>query len=259
MQTIHEYQGFPANIRELTKVFNLVEQDSKSLYEESGLNYSKVRGLKDYLADFGLINSPSSLSEFGKIIRRNDKKLAENFSKWVCTYHWSVKANNPVLYYLINEFQSGDKRAEIADSFKDWASKNSIKTDYEKSYVSGLISKTINAFTDPDAFQILNFFTLHDDRLYRAEPYNVHPLLIAYILYDNQNSRVSTSVNELMQEPGNIGKFFGYDSRKLDKQLAALQDAGLIKRVQTADLNMINYLFTGTPLSLIERYYNENL
>lgn len=259
MQTLHEYQGFPVNLRELARVLSLVEQDSKSLYEESGLNYSKVRGYKDYLADFGLINGGKSLSGFGKVIKLYDRKILEDFSKWICLYHWSYKRNNPVLNYLINEVSSVRKKNELLEYFKTWALKNNIKTDYEKSYVSGLINKTINALTDQDAFQNLSLFSVHEDRLYRAEPYNVHPLLVAYILFDNRHDRVSISINELMQEPGNLGKFFNFDSRALDKHLMALQDLGFIKRVQTADLNMINFLYAGTPLSLVERYYDENL
>lgn len=259
MQSLHEYQGFPVNLRELTQVLGLLEQDSKSLYEESGLNYSKVRGLKEYLDDFGLIDGAKNLSAYGMVIKSKDRRLSEDFSKWVCVYNWSNKVSNPVLYYLINEVSSEFNRSEIQEHFKNWASKNNIKTDYEKQYVAGLIGKTINALTDPEAFGVLNLFTLHDEKVYRAEPYNVHPLLTAYILYDNRRDRVSISMNELMEEPGNIGKFFGYDSRSLDKHLAILQDLGLIKRVQTVDLNMINYQYPGLPLSLVERYYNENL
>lgn len=259
MQTLHEYQGFGVNIKELTQVLGLLEQDSKSLFEESGLNYSKVRGLKEYLFDFGLAGETKTLSEFGKIVKLNDKKLSEDFSKWLCVYHWAAKANNPVLFCLINEFDNGQKKNDLTDLFKDWARRNNVQTDYKKDYASGLVNKTITALTDPDAFQPLNLFSLYDDRLYRAEPYNVHPLLVAYILYDNRRDRVSISISELMQEPGNIGKFFGYDSRMLEKQLVSLQDLGFIKRVQSADLNMINYQYNGTPLSLVQRFYDENI
>ncbi|MBC7570529.1 MAG: DUF4007 family protein [Spirosoma sp.] len=261
MQTLRNYQKFGVDIREITKILVLIEQDEQSLQAESGLNYAKVRGIKEYLTDFGLISSSREISELGYVIRSKDKKLNEYFSKWICLYNWSLKNRNTILHYIMNEMASGAERVQLINEFETWAFNNDFSTNYEKDYISGILNRTINALIErkSDNFQSLNLFALHNNRLYRSDPYNVHPLLVAYILYDNRHGRVSISINELMQEPGNIGKFFGYDSRSLEMQLSSLQELGLAKRVQSADLNMINYLYDGTPLSLVERYYNENL
>ena len=263
LNSLIEYGGFKVNLKEVNKLFNLICKFPNygfiELGIESGLGKNKIENYRYYLRDFGLLAGANyKLTDLGRLLFTYQKNFTEEFTFWLLLYEWAKSEGNPFLYYYLNYGGNERGKSEMEIEFVYWASQNGFKTDYE-TIVGGLINRTITALTDSDAFQSLNLFTIHDDRLYRSEPYNVHPLLVAYILYDNRRNRVSTSINELLEEPGNIGKFFGYNSRTLDAQLVALQELNLVKRVQTADLNMINYLYTGTPLALAERYYNENL
>lgn len=257
MQTLHEYQGFGVNLNEISQLIHLLENDKKYQLKESGFGDNKIRAIKDYLTDFSLADESKKISLLGEIIKVNDKKLIDDFSKWICLYNWSAKNNNPVLYYIVNFCSNGQQASTIIDSFKKWAIENDIQTDYKKNYVAGLLSKTINALTDADAFQNLTLFVESNGRVSRAEAYNVHPLLLAYILYDNSRGRHSISLPELVDEPGNIGKFFGYTIQTIENSLTALENLGVIKRVQHANLNMIELLYKGTPLAFVEQYYEE--
>lgn len=258
MQTLHDYQGFAINLREITQVFNLFGVEKKTLVNETGFGDNKVRGIIDYLKDFALASNTRDLTELGKVIKSADKRLAEDFSKWLCVYHWSTKQHNPVLFYLLNCVENRIRTSEFPESFKLWAAANDIQTNYKKLYVEGLINKTTKALTDVDAFEKLRLLSITDDQIERTEPYGVHPLLLAYVLYDNRNGRQSITINELLSEPGNIGQFFGYSPSNLENRLNDLANIGLVKRIQSANLNMVELPYVGSPLALVEQYYAEN-
>lgn len=258
MQTLHEYQGFGVILREITQVFNLFGVEKQVLINETGFGDNKVRGLIDYLKDFNLASTTKELTKLGEEIRKADKRLVEDFSKWLCVYHWSARDHNPALFYLLNCTGSVVSLTGFQEAFKLWASANDIQTDYKKPYVTGLINKTLKALTDTEAFEKLHLVSISNDRIERPEPYGVHPLLLAYILYDNRRGRQSITITELLEEPSNIGKFFGYDTNSLDNRLNDLAHLGLVKRVQVANLNMVELPFNGSPLALVEKYYAEN-
>lgn len=258
MQTLHDYQGFALILREIIQVFNLFGAEKKTLINETGFGDNKVRGLIDYLKDFSLASNTKELTELGKVIKAADKRLVEDFSKWLCVYHWSAKQHNPVLFYLLNCTGSIVRLSELPELFKLWAAANDIQTSYKKLYVEGLISKTTKALTDLDAFEKLRLLSITGDQIARTEPYGVHPLLLAYVLYDNRNGRQSITINELQDEPSNIGRFFGYSSSSLENRLNDLAHLGLVKRIQTANLNMVELPYVGSPLAFVEQYYAEN-
>ncbi|TPG64625.1 DUF4007 family protein [Hymenobacter nivis] len=258
MQTIHEYQGFGLILREVTQVLNLFGAENQVLINETGFGDNKVRGLIEYLKDFNLASTKRELTKLGEEIKKSDKRLVEDFSKWLCVYHWSAREHNPVLFYLVNCAGNAASKNGFQEAFKLWASANDIQTNYKKRYVESLISKTFNALTDTEAFEKLRLISISNDRIERPEPYGVHPLLLAYILYDNRRGRQSITITELLEEAGNIGKFFGYSANSLDNRLNDLANLGLVKRVQVANLNMVELPFNGSPLALVEKYYAEN-
>jgi hypothetical protein len=258
MQTLPSYQTFAVILREITQVFNLFGAEKQVLINETGFGDNKVRGLIDYLKDFNLASNTKELTKLGEEIRKADKRLVEDFSKWLCLYYWSAREHNPVLFYLVNYAGNVASRNGFQEAFKLWASANDVKTDYKKGYVEGLITKTLNALTDIEAFERLRLVSVSNDRIERLEPYGVHPLLLAYILYDNRRGRQSITITELLEEPSNIGKFFGYNANSLDNRLNDLAHLGLVKRVQVANLNMVELPFNGSPLALVEKYYAEN-
>jgi transcription initiation factor IIE alpha subunit len=79
--------------------------------------------------------------------------------------------------------------------------------------------------------------------------------LLAYILYNNRNGRTTITFDELLEEANNIGKIFNLNKEKLLEQIYALRDAGLVKYVQTADLQHIVYTYQEATLKLLDKHY----
>ena len=175
-------------------------------------------------------------------------------------YQWSKLENNPILYFIVHELITGKEIEIIKENFIFWANKFQIKTDYDKNFIGGLLNKTVNSLieTNSDAFQNLNLFTKNHDKITRAEPYSIHPLLLGYILYDNRNGRTSIGFEELLNEVGNMGKFFGLNSKQLDSKIVDMMNIGIVRLIQYADLHMIEFTFQGSALNLLEKFYDEN-
>ena len=68
MQSLKEYQGFPVNLKDISRIFILVHANMTSnqeLLSESGFGDNKVRGMLEYLKDFKLLKDKKTLSELG--------------------------------------------------------------------------------------------------------------------------------------------------------------------------------------------------
>ncbi|WP_372976297.1 hypothetical protein [Mucilaginibacter sp.] len=260
MQYLKEYQGFSIDLKELNKVFNLVGKGPLSnadLLKESGFGMNKVRGIKEYLSDFGLLGEKNSFTTIGQLIYQNDPRFKDPFTQWVMLYHWSMKENNPFLNFLINDLNLAADDTGIIRKFKQWAERNMVKTDYEGTKLNGLINRTKAGILDPAAFQSLNLFHSFDDVLQRSEPYNVNIYLIAYILYTQRRGRTSMSFQELLDERNNVSKFFNWNSKELEANMVDLMNIKMTRLVHHADLHLIEFAFNGSPCDLIEKYYEE--
>lgn len=262
MQSLKEYQGFSVNLRDISKIFVLVCNNVTGNKElsASGFGDNKVRGMLEYLKDFNLLKDKKKLSELGLLISKNDATLSDNFTRWVILYQWAKLENNPILHYLINEIITGKEIEVVKENFIFWANKFQIKTDYDKNFIGGLLNKTINSLTgsDTDAFRNLSLFTKNQDKIIRSEPYKIHPLFLGYIIYENRNGRTSIGFDELLNEVGNIGTFFGFNSKKLDNKIVEMMNIGIVRMVQHADLHMIEFVYQGSALNLLEKFYDEN-
>lgn len=262
MQKIHEYGGFRVDLNELSKLFYVIYNNpdlkNKDLELETGFGKNKIENLKYYLRHFNLLNKDYSSSDFAKIVYTYDKYFEDEATLWMLFYHWTEKNSNPFLYYLINESIGIKTKEELYKDFSSWAYENDIKTEYDKKdFVGGLISRTLNSFTELGAFKGLNIFTLQSSRYSRDIPYKMNTLLVAYILYYSQHGRTTISFEELLKEHNNIGKIFNLNRDTLQQQIYAMRDIGLTHYVQTANLQHIVYTHRESPLKLLQRYYEQ--
>lgn len=260
MQYLKEYQGFSVNLAHIARILSVIvggTTDKQSQLAEVGFGDNKVRGYKEYLKDFGLIGNKSQISSIGETVVTNDDRFREYLTKWLLIYNWSIKENNPFLYFLVNDYSGTGDDQDIIRKFKQWANRNEVKTDYEGTKLNGLINRTKSALTDSDAFKDLNFFITEDALLQRSEPYYVHIYIIAYIFYSTRNKRTSIGFRELLEEKGNFPKFFNLSSKELDLKIGELMNLGFARMIQHADLHMVEYTYQGDPLSILKRYYDE--
>jgi len=260
MQTINPYGGFKVDKNELYKLFILIYNNptfkKKELLLESGFGDNKIDILKLYLNHFNLLDGYLP-TELAKVIFKYDKYFEDEVTLWVLLYHWANKQSNPFLYYQINESFDSKTKNELERDFCSWAIINDIKINYPPGYIGGLLSRTLNSFSDSDAFKNLNVYKIQNEKFFRDIPYKINSLLVAYVLYDNRQKRTTISFDELLKEPNNIGKFFNLDKELILQQIYALRDIGLIEYVQTANLQHIVYTFQDSNLKLLERYYDQ--
>ena len=259
MQSLHEYQGFGVNLNDLASLMYHLGDDKQMLLKRTGFGDNKVRSLLDYLKDFGLVDeSKKRLTELGEVLKSEDKNLSEDFAKWLCVYNWAKIQNNPALYYLLNFAHSGQISGKLGSDFKLWAADNNIQTDYEKDFASRLLSLSIKALIESKAFQSLTVIDIRQAEIHRAQSYNVHTLLVGYVLYDNAKGRKSVSISQLMDESGNVGRFFNYGESAINKRLDELENLDLVQRIQNANLNMVQLNYEGSIIDFVKRYYAEN-
>ena len=259
MQSLHDYQGFSVNLNDIASLMYYLGDDKQALSKQTGFGDNKVRSLLDYMKDCGLASeNKKSLSALGEVLKEEDKNLSEDFAKWLCLYNWSKSGNNPALYFLLNFARNGHTVKVVGDEFKIWAAENKIQTDYKKDFANKLLSLSVRALNEPEAFQDLTVINVRQEEIYRSQPYNVHTLLIGYVLYDNSKGRKSISITQLMDEPGNIGRFFNYGEQAINKRLDDLENLGLVQRIQNANLNMVQLSYEGHIIDFVKRYYAEN-
>lgn len=259
MQKLKAYQKFPVDLFDISMVFSLLGKgvtDRISQMSETGFGDNKIRGIKEYLADFGLLGEKNNITPFGQIIMKHDGRFREPFTRWLLVYHWSLKENNPYLYFLINHSIGITGEERKITRFKAWAEKNDVKTDYEGDMLDVMIRNTDNSFLENNAFSNLNLFFKSNGTMERAEPYMVEPHLVAYILYLNRYNRTSIGFSELLRADSNIAKFFNLDRQSLDQRIVELNNMGLTRLIQYADLHMIEFTYEKSADTLLEQYYN---
>jgi hypothetical protein len=261
MQKIHEYGGFKVDKNELSKLFYIIYNNpnlkNKELEYESGFGKNKVENLKYYLKNFNLIGKEYKPTELAKVIYTYDKYFEDEVTLWILFFHWAQKTSNPFLFYQLNESVGAKSVDELKEDFCSWAVHNNIKTDYEKPYVRGLILRTVNSYTDSDAFKSLNVFTFRNEIYNRDIPFKINPLLLAYVLFENKEGRTTISFEELLKEPNNIGKIFNLNRESLQQCIYEMRDAGLVQYVQTANLQYVTYVYHGGSIKLLEQYYEQ--
>ena len=262
MQFLKYYQGIPLDLSDVSKLFKMIGNgitDKKKHLSETGYGDNKVRAIKEYLKDFDLLAEKGALTPLGSIVFKNDPRFLEPFTRWILLYHWSLKKNNPYLNFLVNETYGITEKDKLEERFRMWASKNQIKTEYDKNkMVDGLMNLTKNALIDINAFHYLNFFNKSGDMVSRGEPYHVETLLIAYIFYYNRKKRTSVGFSELTQERDNVALFFDFNHKVLEERVIDLNNIGLTRLIQFADLHYVEYCYDGEALELINKYYDEN-
>jgi hypothetical protein len=160
MQTITPYGGFKVDKNELYKLFILIYNNpklkKKELLSESGFGDNKIENLKYYLKHFYLLDQNYLPTELAKVIYLNDKYFEDEVTLWVLFYHWASRISNPFLFFQLNESSESKTKEELRKEFSSWAIMNDIKVDYKKDFLGGLISITVNSFSDSDAFKNLN-------------------------------------------------------------------------------------------------------
>lgn len=219
----------------------------------------EVAGLIGWLRKIGFLEErKAGLTKLGKLVVSYDPYLQDMGSAWLLHYQLSQNADAEVWYYLTNKFLPGNFEFTFQEALGSLQSigigqKSPIhlKTD---------IRIYLKALTEPNALGNINFLKKIDKETYqKGSTGNIHPYLIVYVIYDQrnkQNPTISTmTITGLLSGDGNVGKVFLLNREKLEKILQQLRFENLIDVSHTADLDQVGFVYKGSALSILEKYY----
>ena len=82
-----------------------------------------------------------------------------------------------------------------------------------------------------------------------------NPWVIYAVIMDQANGRSEISLNELLTKPKNIGKIYNFDAITMLDVLHEVENAGLIKIIRTAGLDVIHLVQQMTFEDCVKKYY----
>jgi hypothetical protein len=226
-----------------------------------GLNRPKVDGLNKLMGYLGL-QQRRKLTSFGELVLKCDPYLKDVGT--LCIFHYLLCANEKaeVWHFVSNEFIPSNKQF----------TRENLNLEIDRAGIGRgnrhlQADKTLflNAYTTQEyhALQSLEYLkkTAGKNDIYRAEAVERVPaLILGFMLYDRrqQEGQVSTiSINELLNQSGQIGKVFLLQRERLMAKLRQLEAKSVIGISQFADLDNVTFRHLDVPLSLLTDYYRE--
>lgn len=229
------------------------------LMSKIGVGDNEAEAIVTWLGKLGLRNNKKrALTSLARIIVSYDPYLHDMGSAWLLHYQLSQNADAEVWYYITNKFLPANFEFTFQEALGSLQSigigqKSPIhlKTD---------IRIYLKALTEPNVLGNINFLRKIDEKIYqKGSTGNIHPYLIAYVIYDQrdkQNPTISTmTITGLLSGDGNAGKVFLLNREKLEKILQKLRFENLIDVSHTADLDQVGFVYKGSALSILEKYY----
>jgi len=226
-----------------------------------GVNFPKIRAYKNLLRVLGLYVS-KNVTQRGKIILLKDRYLDDALTKWLLHYLLARNPEAEVWYYLTNKFipklSEFTKEQAMNALIKNGIATNVSRAKFEhfKDDVMFFIDK---AFSDKNNLAGIGYLSKESDRYRKTYPQQLHPLFVAYVLFDQRKEKYpevkTVSINELLTADGNVGKVCLLNRENLEKFLYQLQGMGYLVVSKFADLDQVAFKFEGDPLEILEKYY----
>lgn len=225
-----------------------------------GIGGPKVEGLNSWLKYLGLRNPKTrELTPLGLSFYRMDPDLSDLGT--LCVLHYLLVSNPDAMvwYEAVNHFLAerssftrGDLRGYFDSTGIGAHSPKQLRMDL------GLF---ISTYTDGHrrAFQPLGFLRSRNEEWVVQPISDVPSLVLAFCLFHRLERGLresTTSMSRLLQEEGGPGRVFRLSEGDLRQKLTELESAGLLSVVRIADIDGISYAFNGSPLDLLERYFN---
>ena len=225
-----------------------------------GVNFPKIRAYKNLLRVLGLYLN-KNVTQIGKYILFNDKYLDNALTKWLLHYQLAKNPVAEVWYHLTNRFiprlSEFTKEQAINALLRNGVGANVSKAKFEhfKDDIKFFIDK---AFSEENNLAGIGYLS-KSGKYKKTNPRQLHPLLIAYILFDQRKENYpevkTVSINELLTADGNVGKVCLLNRENLEKFLYQLQGMGYLVVSKFADLDQVAFKFEGDPLEILEEYY----
>lgn len=259
--------GFSQNFTfERTIIANLsLAYREKNTYSRSelmsklGVGDNKAEAMVTWLGKLSLRdNRKKKLTAFGRSLIEFDPYFEFIATQWLLHYQLAKNRDAEVWYFLTNKFVPQKERFVFEEALE---SLTLAKIGEESpKHLRSDVRIYLNGFTDSKGFKDINYITETGRNNYRkGPPKGLHPLLIAYILFDQRKENYpgvkTISITELLNADGNVGKVCLLNRASLETFLYQLQGMGYLVVSKFADLDQVAFKFEGDPLEILEEYY----
>ena len=225
-----------------------------------GIGSKKVEAVVAWLGKTGLRNNNiRTITKLGYLVYEYDPYFESFGTMWLLHYGLSKNIDAEVWYYLTNKFLPSNSEFKYSDVIKSLQT-GGIGHNQNPKRLKSDTRIYLRAFTDPKGLKEINFLVkANKDTYKKGSPHGQHPLLIAYILFDQRKENYpevkTVSINELLTADGNVGKVCLLNRENLEKFLYQLQGMGYLVVSKFADLDQVAFKFEGNPLEILEEYY----
>lgn len=260
----------------LTKGMQAVQEPSRIFTSDEGpdilgVGTNMVKSIRYWMQAFKLIDEDprwgSVLSEFGRLVFQYDKFIEDPFTIWLLHSQIARNSVRATTWFLFFNYCEAEefKKEEIfevlkqelisyagTDSFPD----SSLKDDID--VLLNMYSKT-NDFDDPEdknRSPLANLGLIKKDKevYLRKQPdlRLVSPKLLLYEIYGLLGKDASISIDDVATLAKNV---YQLNRVSVNNYLDLLDNAGEIKVVRTAGLDVIYPVGIKTQMQIVEEYY----
>lgn len=272
------------NIEKASDVFISKENNPMDVL---GIGANMVKSLRYWLQATGLTSEPNSgkrtqsLTPIGEIIYKNDPYFEETGSLWLVHYGLATNIEDATSWYLffnefsMQEFSEDDfykslRKYITMQEDQTMPSARAISDDYKcivNTYYAG--KRNTGDELDPEnniecpltELGLVSYVaTVQGNRIYRKctpKNENIPDLIALYAILKQVGNQKEVKISVLQNSTNSIGKIFLLDTLTLLHVLYNLENAGYIKVVRTAGLDVIRILTDFTPEECAQEYYSE--
>ena len=250
-----------------------------------GIGANMVKSLRYWLPAVGLTHCPKNkgsqyLTPFGKMVYTCDPYIEELGTLWLLHYHLANQQDLATSwYFFFNQFQRSEfDKADFTTALTNYAkmhgsaepSLRSLDDDFNciiNTYMPRY--KTAPSKDEPESnmecpLSELGLIDFHSkrDRSYtykKAIPaaHTIDPLISVAVIVDNAGGRKEIPLSEIQNNPGNLGKVFNLDTITLLTVLNAAEQAGYVRVVRTAGLDLLHITTNNSFLDCVQQYYDK--
>jgi hypothetical protein len=210
------------------------------------LGDEKVRGLKEWAGDLGLIRQSGrkiSLSPLGKAASLARSSSLESKIQEIMYYQLATSDDLEVLNALINFFlfdvsRAFDQSFDLEDAKRQVVAL--VETSAAPKYVKGEVRTAIRALTGEQGVSKLGILVPIGEDRYRVNAYSPDWRSAAYILYDSWPENTSRMrIGEVVTGRNRLGRIFFLSEPQVMALLSKLEQERAIALEVVADLRQI--------------------
>ncbi|MBI9010941.1 MAG: DUF4007 family protein [Clostridiales bacterium] len=274
----------------LTKGLKSIDKDPHLFFEDKkiqtdylGIGSVMTKALRYWIEAFELAETEHIdgskrhiFTDFGKVLWRSDRYLQEENTLWLLHYKLATSVERATAWYwLFNEFDVSEFTEDEFFRNIDFYSKKeakvaeiSLRGDFKciiKTYLSKPEEFESNMFSPLSELNLIqqssrtkNAFSINKKPLPVSSEIVFYTLLDQYYKSDYQNKSKEINIERFNSDKNNLAKIYRLNWNSINEHLDNLSKQGLIRVIRTAGLDVVNILYTGTPIDYLTAVYNEN-